>query len=167
MPQPLAFTIVFPALVARLGRHIWLIGTCFVSAALVTFSNWSGVSWSWDSTDYVAAGLNIADGRGPLDVTSRPMTVRPPGFPALIAVGDWIGLTPNASLVLINVVSALVVVVCTYIILSYATPRRTVVVLGTAFVALSPSLLWQYSMAWSEAPFVAIEALAIVVGMVE
>lgn len=156
---------MFPALVARLGRHTWLIGTCFVSAVLVIFSNWSGVGWSWDSTDYVAAGLSIADGRGPLDVTGRPMTVRPPGFPALIAIGDWIGFSSNMTLLLINVASALIVVVCTYIILSYATPRRTVVVLGTAFVALSPSLLWQYSMAWSEAPFVAVEALAIVVAL--
>lgn len=153
-------------LVARLGRHIWLVGASLVSTVLVIGSNWSGVGWSWDSTDYVSAGLSLAKGRGPLDVTGRPMTVRPPGFPALIAVGDWIGLTPNTTLILINIASAVIVVACTYIILSYATPRRTVVVLGTAFVAVSPSLLWQYSMAWSEPPFVAVEALAIVAALV-
>lgn len=152
-------------MVARLGRHPWLPGLSFVSAALVIGANWSGVGWSWDSTDYVAAGLNLAKGRGALDVTGNPMTVRPPGFPALIAVGDWIGLTPNSTLNLINIGSAIIVVVCTYLILSYATPRRTVVVLGTAFVAVGPALLWQYSMAWSEPPFLAVEALAIVVGL--
>ncbi|MHB1090579.1 MAG: hypothetical protein ACYC0U_05875, partial [Ilumatobacteraceae bacterium] len=84
-------------LVARLGRHIWLVGASVVSAVLGIGSNWSGVGWSWDSTDYVSAGLSLAKGQGPLDVTGRPMTVRPPGFPALIAVGDWIGLTPNIT----------------------------------------------------------------------
>ncbi len=152
-------------LVARLGRHIWLVGLSSLSAALVIGSNFSGVGWSWDSTDYVAAGFNLAAGRGPLDVTGRPMTVRPPGYPALIAIGDVVGFTPNVTLELINIASALVVVICTYIILSYATQRRTVVVLGTAFVAVSPALLWQYSMAWSEPPFLAVEALAIVVAL--
>lgn len=153
-------------LVARLGRHSWLLGASFVSAALVIGSNLSGVGWSWDSTDYVSAGLNIAKGRGPLDVTGRPMTVRPPGLPALVAIGDWIGFTPNFTLIIINLASALTVVACTYFILSFATSQRVVVMLGTAFVAVSPALLWQYSMAWSEPPFVAVEAIAMTVALI-
>lgn len=146
-------------------RHQWPIGLSAISAALVICSNWSGVGWSWDSSDYVATGLNISKGRGALDVTGYPMTVRPPGFPALLAIGDWIGFSSNLTLVLINIASAITVVVCTYLILSSVTPRRTVVVVGTAFVVFSPALLWQYSMAWSEPPFVAVEALAIAIAL--
>ena len=39
-------------------------------------ANRSGVSWSWDSTDYVAAGRSIANFKGSLDVSGLPMTVR-------------------------------------------------------------------------------------------
>ena len=57
-----------------------------IAGLVVLLANRSGVSWSWDSTDYVAAGRSIAKFKGSLDVSGLPMTVRPPGYPALIAI---------------------------------------------------------------------------------
>ena len=73
---------------------------------LVIVSTRSGMGISWDSTDYMAVGRNMASGIGPIDVVGLPMTVRPPGISSLICVGDWLGLMPSTTFVVINTASA-------------------------------------------------------------
>jgi hypothetical protein len=132
-----------------------------VSALIVVITNLSGIGWSWDSTDYVSAGRAISRGLGPLDVTARPMTVRTPGYPALIAIGEWLNLPTNFTLVAINAVCASIITTCTFIML-YQHTRIGTAIFATTFVLINPSLLWQYSMAWSEPPFLAVLMLTIV-----
>ena len=76
------------------------------SMILVIVSTRSGMGVSWDSTDYMAVGRNMASGIGPIDVVGLPMTVRPPGISFLICVGDWLGLMPSTTFVVINTASA-------------------------------------------------------------
>ena len=76
------------------------------SMILVIVSTRSGIGISWDSTDYMAVGRNMASGIGVLDVVGLPMTVRPPGISALICFGDWLGLMPSTSFRLINTAGA-------------------------------------------------------------
>ena len=66
-----------------------------LSGFLTLMANRSGVGWSWDTSDYVAVGKNFANGKGLLDATGIPMTVRPPGLSILIGVGDLLGLSVN------------------------------------------------------------------------
>ena len=136
----------------------------FCAALLVVIANWSGIGWSWDSTDYISAGRAISHGLGPLDVTAQPMTVRTPGYPALIAIGEWLNLPINCTLVIINAVCASLINGCTYLIL-YRHTRRTATIFASAFVLLSPTLLWQYTMAWSEPPFIAVLMLIMIVSL--
>ena len=145
--------------------NLWAFGLSITGAILSIISNRSGVGWSWDSTDYVAVGINIANGRGLLDVTGLPMTVRPPGLSALIAVGISLGISANLFLLLLNAICSLIVVASTYALLRRAVSDRKTIIIGTAFVAFSPALLWQYSMAWSEPPFLAVLVIAIFVAV--
>ena len=145
--------------------NLWAFGLSITGAILSIISNRSGVGWSWDSTDYVAVGINIANGRGLLDVTGLPMTVRPPGLSALIAVGISLGISANLFLLLLNAICSLIVVATTYALLMRAMSDRKTIIIGTAFVAFSPALLWQYSMAWSEPPFLAVLVIAIFVAV--
>ncbi|MBM3806092.1 MAG: hypothetical protein FJW19_05515, partial [Actinobacteria bacterium] len=62
-----------------------------MAAIFTALANRNGVGWSWDTSDYVAVGKNFANGRGLLDATGIPMTVRPPGLSVLLAIGDWLG----------------------------------------------------------------------------
>jgi hypothetical protein len=126
-----------------------------MSLIVVLVGNHSGVGWSWDTTDYVAAGRSLAHGLGLLDVGGIPMTVRPPGYPALISVGEILNLNTNITLLLINLLSAGPTTYFTYEILHRNT-SQTATFLGTLFVVASPSLLWQFTMAWSEPPFIAL-----------
>ena len=158
-------TTIIPVLLPqdKTGRLL-LAGFMVGTALLVIVANWSGIGWSWDSTDYVSAGRAISHGLGPLDVTAQPMTVRTPGYPALIAIGEWLNLPTNFTLVAINALCASVVTGCTFLMLRHNT-RLTTTILATTFVALNPSLLWQYTMAWSEPPFLAVLMLAMVVSL--
>ena len=135
-----------------------------VSGLVVLVANRSGVSWSWDSTDYVAAGRSIAKFKGSLDVSGLPMTVRPPGYPTLIAIGEFAGIPTNLTLLIINVVSAVVCSICVYLIVVRCASQLAALI-ATAFVALTPTMVWQTSMAWSEPPFIATLVVTILVAL--
>jgi hypothetical protein len=128
---------------------------------LVVISTRSGIGISWDSTDYMAVGRNMASGIGTLDVVGLPMTVRPPGISTLICVGDWLGLMPSTSFVLINTVSAGVSTFFAMLILEKANIRTPITISALAIIAFSPSLLNMYSMAWSEPVFIALVVAAL------
>ena len=128
---------------------------------LVVISTRSGMGISWDSTDYMAVGRSMASGIGTLDVVGLPMTVRPPGISSLICLGDWVGLMPSASFVLINTVSAGVSTFFAMLILKKANIRTPVAISTLAIIAFSPSLLNMYSMAWSEPVFIALVVVAL------
>ena len=136
-----------------------------IAFAILLISNRSGVGWSWDSTDYVAAGRSLSHGLGSLDVIGDPMFVRPPGYPALISIGEFFNIKTNTTLLIINLLSAGFLVFFAYKLLQRTTSHITTI-LGTLFIVLSPSLLWQFTMAWSEPPFLAIEMACLFVALV-
>ncbi|NBY57590.1 MAG: hypothetical protein EBQ57_04575 [Actinobacteria bacterium] len=125
--------------------------------------NRSGIGISWDSTDYIAVGLSMAAGRGALDVTGVPMVIRPPGLSALVTVGDWLTVSPDMTLRIVNAVAMFVVVWCTHRLLVRAQVRTVSLWVGVALVALSPALLDISTMAWSEPPFLALLLVALVI----
>jgi hypothetical protein len=141
------------------------VSLALVSGLLVVVANWSGVGWSWDTSDYVAVGKNFASGNGLLDATGIPMTVRPPGLSILIGVGDLLGLSVNLTVQILNVICAIVTVLGTFHLLQIAKVKKNIALIATAFVAFSPALLWQYSMIWSEPPFIALVVIAMIVGL--
>jgi len=150
-------------LFTRLGIKLktieyFLIATSMI---LVVVSTRSGIGISWDSTDYMAVGRNMASGIGALDVVGLPMTVRPPGISALICLGDWLGLMPSTTFVLINTVSAGASVFFAMLILKKANIRTPIAISTLAIIAFSPSLLNMYSMAWSEPVFIALVMVAL------
>ncbi len=136
-----------------------------LTLAILVISNRSGVGWSWDSTDYVAAGRSLSHGLGSLDVIGDPMFVRPPGYPALISIGEFLNVKTNTTLLIINLSSAGFMVFFAYLLLQRTTSHIATII-GTLFIVLSPSLLWQFTMAWSEPPFLAIEMGCLFVALV-
>ena len=136
-----------------------------ISTFLTVTANRSGVGWSWDASDYVAVGKNFANGNGLLDATGIPMTVRPPGLSILISIGDLLGLSVNLSVQILNAICAIVTVFGTFHLLQIAKVKKYVALIATAFVAFSPALLWQYSMIWSEPPFIALVSLTMIIAL--
>lgn len=152
-------------LVNYLKQRSTAVGLASVSGLSVVIANWSGVGWSWDTSDYVAVGKNFANGSGLLDATGIPMTVRPPGLSILIGIGDLLGLSVNLTVQILNVICAIITVLGTFHLLQIAKAKKNIALIATAFVAFSPALLWQYSMIWSEPPFIALVVLAMIVAL--
>jgi hypothetical protein len=148
-----------------LETRLAAVSLALVSGLLVVVTNWSGVGWSWDTSDYVAVGKNFANGNGLLDATGIPMTVRPPGLSILIGIGDLLGLSVNLTVQILNVICAIVTVLGTFRLLQIAKAKKNIALIATAFVAFSPALLWQYSMIWSEPPFIALVVIAMIVAL--
>jgi hypothetical protein len=136
-----------------------------LSGFLTIVANRSGVGWSWDTSDYVAVGKNFASGNGLLDATGIPMTVRPPGLSILIGIGDLLGLSVNLTVQILNVICAIVTVLGTFHLSQIAKAKKHIALIAAAFVAFSPALLWQYSMIWSEPPFIALVVIAMIVAL--
>lgn len=124
-----------------------------LTAAIVLFQTRHGPGISYDSEHYLRTGVLIARGHGLPEGWAS--TAWPPGFPSLLAVGDWLGLSGETSARLLCAVSAGLVVWLVWWRLQ-RTCRRTVALAATAFVAVSPSLLDVSTMVWSEAPFIAV-----------
>jgi len=143
----------------------WLTGMALTSGLLTIVANRSGVGWSWDTSDYVAVAKNFASGNGLLDATGIPMTVRPPGLSILIGLGDLLGLSVNLSVQVLNAICAIVTVFGTFHLLQIAKVRKSIALTAAAFVAFSPALLWQYSMIWSEPPFIALLIIAMIISL--
>jgi len=152
-------------LIRYLKQRLTAVGLAFVSGLLVVIANWSGVGWSWDTSDYVAVGRNLASGNGLLDATGIPMTVRPPGLSILIGIGDLLGLSVNLTVQILNAICAIVTVLGTFHLLQIAKVKKNVALVATAVVTFSPALLWQYSMIWSEPPFIALVVIAMIVAL--
>jgi hypothetical protein len=152
-------------LVNNLKQRSTAVSLAFVSGLLVVIANWSGVGWSWDTSDYVAVGRNFANSNGLLDATGIPMTVRPPGLSILIGIGDLLGLGVNLTVKILNVICAIVTVLGTFNLLQIAEVKKNVALIATALVAFSPALLWQYSMIWSEPPFIALVVISMIVAL--
>ena len=125
--------------------------------------NRRGIGLSWDSTDYIAVGLSMSAGRGALDVTGEPMVIRPPGLSAFVTLGDWLAVSPDVSLRVVNALSMAVVVWCTHQLLVRAGVRALSRWLGVVLVAMSPALLDIFTMAWSEPPFIALSLVALLI----
>ena len=143
----------------------WLTTMALTSGLLTMVANRSGVGWSWDTSDYVAVGKNFADGAGLLDATGLKMTVRPPGLSILIGAGDLIGLSVNLTAQILNSICAVVLVFGTFQLLQIAKTKKLVAFIAAGFIAFSPALLWQYSMIWSEPPFIALLIIAMIVSL--
>ena len=134
-----------------------------VTFVFVWLANRNGVGWSYDSADYVAVGKSLSNGMGLLDIIGKPSTVHPPGFSAVIALGMWLGFGSATTILCINAVSSAITVACSFVLLRGATLNLWTTLYGSLFVVVAPALMWQYSMAYSEPLFVAIEMLMLVV----
>lgn len=130
---------------------------------LVWIANRHGVGWSYDSADYVAVGSSLSHGMGLLDIIGKASTVHPPGFSALIALGMWLGFGSATTILCINAISSAITVASSYVLLRSSTLSSVTALFGSTLIVVAPALMWQYSMAYSEPLFVAIEMLMTVV----
>ena len=136
-----AHPVVVPALLAM------------VAAAATWVATQHGPALSPDSVTYLSTARNLAAGHGYSDLTGQPNTTFAPGFPALLAIGQRVGLSLLTAARVVNAASFAGVVILAWALLRRHVASPRLVLAATGFVAISPALLNVADHAWSEPLF--------------
>lgn len=136
------------------GLDVVTVAAAFVAGLGAFVATSRGPGLSTDSTYYLSAGINLAAGDGLTTLTGTPLVVFAPGLSLLVALGELLGSTPTATMRALAVCTASGTVVLGAVLLRRHVASRTLVGLGTVFVACSTVLLEQNEMAWSEPMFI-------------
>lgn len=135
-----------------------LVGVVAALAAAVVL--WSTAPWGSgldnDSVDYLAAAHSLRLGEGWLGSNGKPFTLWPPLWPALLAAGNALGLSFDASTRTWNALATFVVVAGSGELAFRLTRSRVASLFAAVAMALSPALHASAVMGLSEAVFVAL-----------
>ncbi len=135
-------------------------GLTFACAALAAVATWiatrHGAGMSPDSVTYLSAARNLASGHGYTDFTGQALTTFPPGYPALVAVINVLGLSIATGARIVNAVSFAAIVILAGALVRRHTSSPFVAVGTTLLVAVSPAMINVASNAWSEPLFCAL-----------
>jgi hypothetical protein len=101
----------------------------------------------------MSAARNLAAGHGYTDLTGTANTTFGPGFPALLAIGDRLGLAVPTTARVVNAAAFGMVVLLTWICLRRHVRSRTIALVTTMLVAVSPTMLNVADHVWSEPVF--------------
>lgn len=110
-----------------------------------------------DATSYVAIADRIAK-HGQLGYFLEPqLALWPPGWPAVLALGEWLfGITPQITALAINCVAVVIIALETWSLGWRLLRDRDLVVIATLIATLGPATLSQSYMVQTETTFVAL-----------
>jgi hypothetical protein len=144
----------------RLASLALLAAYAFV---VVLLAGRQGLGLSPDSISYLAGAHSFADSGRMLSYTGEPFTLFPPGLPALLSVFVRIGVDPVTVALLLNAACGALLVLGIHWLarITLGSPLQALGV--AAVVAVSPALVQNMSMLWTEPGFsVLVVALLIV-----
>lgn len=127
-----------------------------VAAAATWVATRHGPELSPDSVTYISAVRNLVAGHGYTDFTGQPNTTFAPGFSAVLAIGQWAGMSVLTAARVVNAASFGAVVVLASMLLRRHVTSPRLALAATAFVAISPAMLNVAHHAWSEPLFCAV-----------
>ena len=152
----------------RLSRReiALLLILCVIPVVGILLSTKSGVGISPDSVGYISAGLNLANGDGLTTYSGAPLVSQPPGLPALIAAGRFLGGDFEWTVRIVNSVALMLTVLLSFTLLRRHVSSRTVVIGGTLLTAVSGWLLAVADKVWTESIFI-VAVLAFIICLEE
>ncbi len=127
-----------------------------VAVAATLVATRQGPGTNPDSANYLSAGLSLAAGNGLTTFGGSTLTIFPPGLPAVIAMGDWVGIGAEWTVRILNSAAFGATVLMGYFLLRRHASRQEVVVVGTCLLAVSAPLLTMAEMTWTESTFIAL-----------
>jgi len=125
-----------------------------------------GPGISSDALHYVRTAENLAKGKGFYSYDGRPYTHWPPLYPSLIALLNLTGLEPLDGARTINAVSFALVVICSGAVFAKRIKSPLLILLGSAGVLISATMLRVSVYAWTE-PLFALLVILFMLSMTE
>jgi hypothetical protein len=149
-------------------HHAIALAVLAVLAVLAAAVSWvattNGAGVTADSVNYFSMARQLGAFDALTGVDGSQLTVFPPGYPALLAAGELVGLSTMEAARVVAALSWSIVVLCTAVAVRRRSAQQPWVAVGAAaIVAVAAPLFAVMTMAWSEAPFVAVVMIALVV----
>ena len=137
------------------SRRDWLVvgGLSAIAFVITIVATRHGPGVSPDSVSYLTAARTAADGRGFLDFDGSLLSYWPPGFPAILALLDLVGVHGVDAARFLNAALMASAVVLAFLLLRRHVRSPATVLFGTALVAFSPAILRTADMVWAEPLF--------------
>lgn len=146
-----------PAIVRRLGKPKGLLlAGVVVSIAGTLIGTRGGPGLSYDSINYLSAGLNLESGHGLQNYSHQTMTVFAPAFSVVIATGVRLGLGAEWTVRLVNAGAFAVALVLGFMLLREHVRDRSLKICCTVLVVATLPLLQMAEMALTEPVFIVI-----------
>ena len=124
--------------VDRRARRGWRVRASVVAIAAAVSVIWlrsTSPGLNPDGVVYLVSGRALADGRGVVGVDGNPLTMFPPGMPAVVGVGHHLGLSGRTTVTLLNAAMAAAIVLLAATLLGRhvrASPVSGVALVGIA-----------------------------------
>lgn len=126
-----------------------------ISAVFLVFKSIAryGPGISSDALHYISTAENLAKGNGFYSYDGKPYTHWPPLFPSLIALLTLFGFKPLQGAGIINALSFSSTVFCSGIVFSKRIKSPLLIIIGSASVLISATMLRVSVYAWTEPLF--------------
>ncbi len=112
-----------------------------------------GPGISSDALNYISTARHLVQGKGYYSFDEKPYTHWPPLYPSLIALLNLAGLEPLDAARTINAVSFALVVICSGAVFAKRIKSPLLILLGSAAVLISATMLRVSVYAWTEPLF--------------
>jgi len=129
---------------------------------LVLVATRLGIGLGGDSGTYISAGTNLAHGHGLRDFSGAPLTTWPPGLPAVVAFGELLGVSGMGFVRYVNAIAFAATLILAIVLLRRHVRAPALVVVGAVFVGAGDALVGRAEEVMSEAPFIPLTLLCIV-----
>jgi hypothetical protein len=146
------------------GRDPWLFVVMGVGALLAVWFCRRGPALSPDSMNYLSAAASLRSGHYQ-QVDGAPMSVFPPGLPALLALGELVGLSGQAAGAVLVVASYAVLAAATFLLVRRATRSRIAGALCALAGLAMPSTQRVAQWVWSEPLYLALSVVILVLAV--
>lgn len=132
-----------------------LLAICGIIAISIVLKSTTlyGPGISTDAFYYINTAENLTKGNGYYNYDGKPYTHWPPLFPSLIALLSLIGFKPLEGARIINALSFSLVVICSGIVFARKIKSPLLIIIGSASVLISATMLQISVFAWTEPLF--------------
>lgn len=143
-------------------RGVLLVVVLLAAGATLLATSRYGIAMTSDSVEYRGRALSLANGLGYTDAGSAS-TIFPPGYSAVLSIGERLGLDPVDGARLVSVVAFVGTTLLGFVLLRRHVRSPAVVMGGTVVIGCSAVLLWVFQKAWSEHLFIVVVLLLVLV----
>jgi hypothetical protein len=134
-----------------------------VTAGMIAWGTRHGANLTPDSANYVSGARNIAGGRGYVNFQLQPITLFPPAFSALLALGQMVGVGAIGAARVLNACAGAAFVVLVFVLARRHVSRLPVAVGAAAGAGAGAPMFYVLGSVWTDGLFCVVAVSTVLV----